>query len=195
MIQSYQCTPPHSVSILTKLEGLLNTLKFSLTTTDLRRHPRYHSLRCFTSTHPAKSTISKIPSPKFSKFTITMRFPRLRCSLDGRGLGLRQEGRMREGGGFQQHLDPPSPPDLWTSTPGLLCPSISLLGDCTTTKNQPTLFQPASTEFNGAMAQSVERCGSQSEGPGFKSRRRRWDSSVGQTANGPCLSRLSCIYK
>ena len=32
-----------------------------------------------------------------------------------------------------------------------------------------------------------------SEGPGFKSRRRRWDSSVGQTANGPCLSRLSCI--
>ena len=43
------------------------------------------------------------------------------------------------------------------------------------------------------LAQSVERCGSQSEGPGFKSRRRRWDSSVGQTANGPCLSRLSCI--
>ena len=25
------------------------------------------------------------------------------------------------------------------------------------------------------------------------SRRRRWDSSVRQTANGPCLSRLSCI--
>ena len=35
--------------------------------------------------------------------------------------------------------------------------------------------------------------GSQSEGPGFKSRRRRLDSSVRQTANGPCLSRLSCI--
>ena len=33
----------------------------------------------------------------------------------------------------------------------------------------------------------------QSEGPGFKSRRRRWDSSVRQTANGPCLGRLSCI--
>ena len=40
---------------------------------------------------------------------------------------------------------------------------------------------------------TVERCGSQSEGPGFKSRRRRWDSSVRQAANGPCLSRLSCI--
>src|SRR5271165_5705108 len=45
---------------------------------------------------------------------------------------------------------------------------------------------------NGAL-QSAKRCGSQSEGPGFKSRRRRWDSSVGQTANGPCLSCLSCI--
>src|SRR5271168_3610487 len=43
------------------------------------------------------------------------------------------------------------------------------------------------------LAQSVERCDSQSEGPGFKPRRRRLDSSVGQTANGPCLSRLSCI--
>ena len=43
------------------------------------------------------------------------------------------------------------------------------------------------------LAQSVERCGSQSEGPGFKSRRRRWDSSARQTANGSCLSRLSCI--
>ena len=43
------------------------------------------------------------------------------------------------------------------------------------------------------LAQSVERCGSQSEGPGFKPRRRRLDSSVGQTANGPCLSRLSCM--
>ena len=43
------------------------------------------------------------------------------------------------------------------------------------------------------LAQSVKRCGSQSEGPGFKPRRRRWNSSVRQTANGPCLSRLSCI--
>ena len=43
------------------------------------------------------------------------------------------------------------------------------------------------------LAQSVERCGSQSEGPGLKPRRRRLDSSVGQTANGPCLSRLSYI--
>ena len=43
------------------------------------------------------------------------------------------------------------------------------------------------------LAQSVQRCGSQSEGPGFKSRRRRLDSSVRQTTNGPCLSRLSCI--
>ena len=27
----------------------------------------------------------------------------------------------------------------------------------------------------------------------FESRRRRWDSIVRQAANGPCLSRLSCI--
>ena len=43
------------------------------------------------------------------------------------------------------------------------------------------------------LAQSIERCGSQSEGPGFKSRRRRWKSRVRQTANGPCLNCLSCI--
>ena len=35
------------------------------------------------------------------------------------------------------------------------------------------------------LAQAVERCGSQSKGPGFKSWRRWWDSSVRQTANGP----------
>ena len=37
--------------------------------------------------------------------------------------------------------------------------------------------------------------GSQSEGPGFKSRRRRLDNSFRQTANGPCLSRPSCTHE
>ena len=45
------------------------------------------------------------------------------------------------------------------------------------------------------LAQSVERCGSQSEGPGFKSRRRQLDSSIGQTANGPCMPQSPQLCK
>ena len=43
------------------------------------------------------------------------------------------------------------------------------------------------------LAQLVERSGSQSEGPGFKSRRRRLDSSVRQTANGSNTSVASAV--